>query len=134
MPEDIFKTIVQLVKKAPKPGKYSVEGEAAEMPNDVGLEVNNFGRVELPLKDPQASELVKVCNQAPFGKNELTLVDPAVRDSYQLDPSQVSITNAEWNKNLVRLVKRVGKSLGCKGEIQVRDHLILVGKKISINC
>lgn len=119
------------MKKAPKPGEYSVEGEANEMPNDVGLEVNNFGRVELPLKDPQASELIKVCNQAPFGKNELTLVDPAVRDSYQLDPSQVTITNAEWNKKLGRLVKRVGKSLGCKGEIQVRDHLTFVTNNLN---
>ena len=119
-PKEIFKSIVEYIKKAPKTSNYSVDGEANELPKDVNIEVKDFGRLNLPLEDPQASELIKVCKRAPYGKNEQTLIDPNVRDSYQLDPSNVTITNGDWDKKLQQLVNRVGKSLGCKGQIEVK--------------
>lgn len=101
-------------------GDYCVDGEAVELPSSIGLEVKGFGEVKLPLEDPQASELIeKVCKLAPFGKDELTLYDKNVRDSYQIDPAQVTISKRQWNNKLDHLVKRVGLALGCHDEIQV---------------
>lgn len=118
--EENFATIIECLNNTAASGNYCVDGVAYELPKlSTGLEVANFGKVKLPLEDGQARELIKVCQLAPFGKDELTLYDKNVRDSYQLDPSQVIINSRTWDTKLEHLVKRVGKALGCRDEIQV---------------
>lgn len=84
-----FKQLAQSLKRTAKSGEYVVEGQAFEMPNMLGLRVKNIGPVVLPLIDPQASELIKICKQSSYGHNKDTLTDTNVRDSYQLDPEEV---------------------------------------------
>lgn len=114
-----MKGLVETLNRAVRSGDSWADGEAAEMPKMLGLEVKRFGPVSLPLVDPQASELIKMCKRAPYGRNTHTLVDRAVRDSYQLDPDQVSITNPEWKVKLERLVAHVAQTLGCQAPIEV---------------
>ena len=114
------------LKQAPSSGSYTVEGEAFEMPTMLGLEVNNFGPISLPLMDPQASNLIKICKQAPFGKHEKTLLDKNVRDSFQLEPDQIKINNPEWNVKLKDLLKRISKGLGCSSQIEVIINFIFL--------
>ena len=119
-----FKSLNECLRNLSKCGDYSVDGEATEMPKIVGLEVKDFGPVSLPLRDPQASALINLCQKAPYGFNQKTLIDQNVRDSYQLDPSRVEITNPEWNVKLNDLVARVAKGLGCHAKVEV-THLTL---------
>lgn len=119
-----FKTLNECLRNLSKCGDYSVDGEASEMPKIVGLEVKDFGPVSLPLRDPQASALINLCQKAPYGYNQKTLIDQNVRDSYQLDPSRVEITNPEWHVKLNDLVARVAKGLGCHAKVEV-THLTL---------
>ena len=108
------------VKQAYKSGDYCVDGVATDLPVSIGLEVKDFGPVSIPLVESTAAQnLIKYCRQAPFGKNTQTLVDKNVRDSYQLEPSQVKITNPQWNAKLAELVRQVAKGLGCYGEVEV---------------
>lgn len=123
---DCIKMINSCLKKVAMSGEYTVEGEAFELPKSVGLEIKDFGRVSLPLLDPQATELIKVCQQAPYGKGHKTLVDVNVRDSFQLDPSLVSIKNPEWDSKLNDLVTRVAKGLGCQAKIKAKLYKLLV--------
>lgn len=116
--------MISCLNKTAASGDFCVEGVASELPNSIGLEVENFGKVHFPLEEAQAKELIKVCTLAPFGKNELTLYDKKVRDSYQLDPSQVTINSRNWETKLNQLVKRVGVALGCQDEIEVSCHIL----------
>jgi hypothetical protein len=121
-----FKSLNECLRNLSKCGDYSVDGEASEMPKIVGLEVKNFGPVSLPLRDPQASALINLCQKAPYGYNQQTLIDQNVRDSYQLDPSLIEITNPEWNVKLNDLVARVAKGLGCHAKVEVIHYNLLV--------
>ena len=114
--------LVENIKASRRPGNYSVDGEANELPTLLDLNVKDYGPISLPLVEAQAKELINVCQQAPYGRNMDTLVDTNVRDSYQLDPEQVEIGHPEWSTKLQVLVDRVGKALGCQDKIEVRHH------------
>ncbi len=46
----------------------------------------------MPLDPEQARALLEVCQPAPFGRGEDTLVDPNVRKTSQLDPTKITFT------------------------------------------
>lgn len=52
-----FKSILQRTLSS---GKYSVSGEADELPMYPNIHVNNFGPISLPLNESQAIELLNV--------------------------------------------------------------------------
>ena len=116
--ENEFVKLNSYLRKAKKSGDYSIEGVANELPCTLGLEVEGFGPISLPLIDPQASKLIERCAQAPYGKDFETLVDRKVRDSFQLEPSQFKIRNPNWQKKLDELLVRVAKGLGCQQKIE----------------
>lgn len=127
--DECFKTINECLKKVNGTGKSSVAGEAYELPTLIGLEVNEFGPVSFPFVDPQATELIKICKQAPYGQNEKTILDKNVRDSFQLDPVHFSIKNLTWKEKLNKLVSRVAEDLGCKAEIEANIYKLLIYKQ-----
>jgi hypothetical protein len=53
----------------------------------------DLGILGLPLNDLQVAPLKQKCHLAPFGRGEQTVVNPEVRHTWQLDPTQFSITN-----------------------------------------
>ena len=117
--EELLK-VNSCLKKANDPVEFAIEGEAQELlPCLICLEVKNFGVLSLPFQDPQASELIKQCEQSPYGKKDKTLLDKNVRDSYQLEPSQFSIKHPDWNQKLAEIVSRVANELGCEKKIEV---------------
>jgi len=122
-----FKHVLQNAKRV---GEYSVSGEATELPVLPNLHVKNFGLVSLPLNDSQANDLIKICAQAPFGRNQLTLIDKSVRDTYQLDPSQIDIKHPDWTRQLNLLVERVANEMGCSNlNVKAKLYKMLLYKK-----
>ena len=124
---------IQLIKKSLKEkkssGSPSVGGEAHELNPKINLNVKNFGDIQLPLNETQAEKLIKICKKAPFGQKLETLYDPAVRDTFQLEPHEIKIKNKDWDKNLNKLVDRVAKELGCKGKVTANLYKLLLYKK-----
>ena len=102
--------------------RFAVYGEAYELPSVIGINVKDFGELSLPLKDPQASELIKRCEQS---KDSKTCLDTNVRDSYQLEPSQFKINHPDWDKKLQELVSRVAIELGTDAEVEVINSYFL---------
>ena len=83
------------------------------------LQVPGVGLVGLigwPLKMATAKNLIAVCQQAPFGKGEQTLVDTRVRDTFELAPDQFSITNPQWNQAIQRMLGPIAIKLGLPAE------------------
>src|SRR6185312_12310066 len=80
-----------------------------------GLEVYDVGKILLPLGTEQAEQLKRVAQRAPFGRQEQTLLDPQVRDTWQLEPRQFRVTNPKWATEwLPKLVERIKADLGCE--------------------
>lgn len=98
------------------------------MPIAPGIVIKDFGILPLPLNELQAESLIKICARAPYGHNFETKVDTKVRDTYQLEPSSVEISNPDWLPKLQALVDRIAKTLGCSGKVEAKLYKLLLYK------
>ena len=120
MASEILEKLDKELGKIDRPGSFCVSGSVpALLP---GLEVEGLGPVGLPLTVKQAKELIKHCNQAPYGKGEETLVDTKVRRVWKLDPDRFSLTNPAWNRLIETLVGKVQAELGLEKQ-KLEGHL-----------
>ncbi|KAJ7146564.1 hypothetical protein C8R44DRAFT_757779 [Mycena epipterygia] len=93
-------------------GKYAHHSvlDAAPLP---GLSVEGMGLVGLPLNPRDAELLRSHTQQAPFGHGDRTVVDRAVRDTWEVAADAVKFINPAWNKFIAgTVVKEVVQALG----------------------
>src|SRR5260370_1251581 len=77
-----------------QPGDFFVSG-TTEIPAP-RLEVDGVGVVALPLLPTQAEQLVAVAERSPYGRGADTLVDTAVRRTWQIGADRVWIGGQHW--------------------------------------
>jgi len=80
----------------------------------------------LPLLPVQAAQLIAIAERAPCGRGEQTLVDTAVRRSWQLNPDQVRIRGSGWARTLESIVARAAEGLGVTGNVAAEFYKLLV--------
>lgn len=105
-----FSSIVETLKSVERPGSYATGG-VFSMPLP-SLSINGV-ILGLPLCDEQAKAVIDSATQAPFGRGEETIVDTSVRCTWQLNPTQFSIDNKQWQVCLQALLDKVTADLGC---------------------
>ncbi|PSC70164.1 type IIB DNA topoisomerase [Micractinium conductrix] len=89
-----------------------------------GLSVEGVGAVALPLSEAAAGELKAHAQPSPFGRGEQTLLDPSVRRSLQIEPSQLRLANPRWEGEVVpEAVRRAKAGLGISEDTAVRAEL-----------
>lgn len=87
------------------------------------LNIEGFGLLGLPLSVAEAERLRQVCNQAPFGKGEQSVVDRQVRDTLEIDRGRLKFMNSpHWEAWLDRAVAKACEQLGVTGQ-QTRCEL-----------
>ena len=80
---------------------------------DPELTVEGVGQITLPLSAGDAQSIISHASQAPFGKGADTVVDTSVRDTWEVQPADVSFGNPDWAKFVHRVASvNVWKSLG----------------------
>ena len=67
------------------------------MPNP-GLHIDGLGAIGLPLNEREAQLLICKATQAPFGRGSETVVDTAVRDTWEIDPGKITFANPKWDE------------------------------------
>ncbi|TFK46617.1 hypothetical protein OE88DRAFT_876433 [Heliocybe sulcata] len=97
-------------------GSFYVSKPAPEAPNPA-LNLGNLGPIGLPLSEREARVIAASCIQAPFGKGERTVVDKSVRDTWEMDASQVRFDNPAWHTYMDTVTREVCKTLGIKFEV-----------------
>ena len=86
---------------------------APNCPNP-GLDIDGIGRVALPLTEQAAELIMSTGEQAPYGRGVDTVMDTTVRDTIQIDASNVRFRNPKWTPAIQGLVeKEVWNGLGC---------------------
>lgn len=115
------KLLHELLWNAKQHGKYSTEGEAHEMPTDIGLHVKDYGHVEFPLTENKGDELISF--------NFVTLVDKKVKNTFYLNPDCFEIRNSKWNEQMAVLLRRIGSELGCNCILEAKLIKLLLCKK-----
>ncbi|KAK1701397.1 hypothetical protein BDP55DRAFT_762977 [Colletotrichum godetiae] len=79
---------------------------------DPDLSVQDVGAVSLPLSESTVRQLIDKAIRAPFGKGSETIVDTAVRNTWELDPSQFKLRSPRWAADLQKICAVVAKDLG----------------------
>ena len=90
------------------------------------LKVDGVGPVALPLLPMQAEQLLAVAERAPYGRGEETLVDTAVRRTWQIGADQVRIEGKHWSRTLETILARVADGLGVSGPVAAELYKLLV--------
>ena len=81
------------------------------------LDIEGFGLLGLPLSGAEAERLRHVCNQAPFGKGQQSVVDRKVRDTLEVDGRRIKFTNSpHWNAWFGSAVAKACEQLGVAGQ------------------
>ena len=119
---------ISLMERVENPGTFSVSGTLTSIPP--GLKVKNFGIVSLPLFEQQAKALIKLSEQAPFGRGEETIVDTKVRNVWQISSENFELTNPQWEESLQKSIGKMGKQLGLHGcKIDFEQYKLLIYEK-----
>ena len=90
------------------------------------LDVAGVGPIALPLLPVQAQQLLAVAEQAPYGRGDATLVDTAVRRTWQIDPARVQIGGRHWERTLADIVAQATADLGVTGPVVADLYKLLV--------
>ena len=99
------------------------------VPSDaLHLEVDGVGHVRLPVRPTQAKKLCAVARPAHFGHREETILDPAVRDTWEISPDLVSLGGPSWAPALEGALTELAGELGIPAgnRLEAELHALLV--------
>jgi hypothetical protein len=92
-------------------------------PEDLVLEVRGVGPVRLPVSAQQAKQLIGVARPARYGRGEATLLDRAVRDTWEVPKSRVKVDKRRWHSALGPVLDRLGRDLGLPDGCRLKPDL-----------
>lgn len=81
-------------------------------PGDLFLQVQGAGPIRLPVTPTQARKLRDVARPAKFGWRDKTLLDPRVRNTWEIARSRVKIDQRKWKATLGNQLKGTRQELG----------------------
>ena len=109
-PESSHSKIAALLGDIDAPGSFSTRRTASL--DDLQIEVKVVGQLQIPTQATQASALRRIGRPARYGLREQTIVDPAVRDAWEIPRSRVKIDKRRWNRTLLPILDGVAADLG----------------------
>lgn len=77
-------------------GRYAFATPLPQAPNP-GLHIEGLELVGLSLSERDTKLIIWCSVQAPFGHGERTLVNTDVRDTFEIEPANVSFQNPVWD-------------------------------------
>lgn len=83
-----------------------------------GLEVHGIGEIGFPVNPLEVKEMIKCAHKAPFGKGSETVLDTTVRSAWEIDASEITFNNNDWDKFIAGLVEQIKPGLG------IEEHTI----------
>jgi predicted 2-oxoglutarate/Fe(II)-dependent dioxygenase YbiX len=90
------------------------------------IEVESVGTIALPLLPVQAEQLIAAAERSPYGRGADTLVDTAVRRTWQIGSDQVRIAGKHWPRTLDEIVTRAAEGLGVSEPVAAELYKLLV--------
>ncbi|HVC59067.1 MAG TPA: 2OG-Fe(II) oxygenase [Acetobacteraceae bacterium] len=116
--------LVELLGTVRRPGDFFASGTIELLAPS--LEVEGVGPVAFPLLPRQAEQLAAVAARAPYGRGQDTLVDAAIRRTWQIGPDKVRIKGRHWPRTLEAILSRVSQGLGVSDPIDAEFYKLLL--------
>ena len=110
MPTPILERIGKLLAGARGPGKFAARRSVGT--DDLRLEVKGLGALRLPVSRAQARRLCKIARPARYGLRDETILDPRVRNTWEIPKSRVKIDRRRWNRSLLPVLEQLRRDLG----------------------
>ncbi|KJK80992.1 hypothetical protein H634G_03525 [Metarhizium anisopliae BRIP 53293] len=110
------------------PGSFASFGVLPQPP-PAGLFVDDVGDITMPLSEVQARQLIAKARQAPYGKGSATIVDTAVRNTWELDSGQFRFQSPHWPGFMRHLCAQVALNLGINAPITAQIYKMLIYEK-----
>lgn len=120
----ITSELAKILSTIQRPGDFFVSGTSELLAPQ--LEVEGVGQIALPLLPSQAMQLVAAAERAPYGRGEQTLLDTAVRRTWQIGPDRVQIQGRGWARTLSGILARVCDGLGVTEPVQAEFYKLLL--------
>lgn len=96
--------------------------------DDLHIEVRGVGSLRFPVSKEQTRQLIGVARPARYGLGEVTLLDPRVRDTWEVPKSRVKIDQRCWNQTLLpvldQLLADLGLPAGCRLKAELHSMLV----------
>ena len=102
-------------------------GKRAIPSTKLQLAIKPFGDLNFPLSPLVIKKLIKLAKPAKFGWRDQTLLDPTVRNAWEIAKNHIK-TGADWNKELAATVELLKKDLGLPetAKLQANLHNLLI--------
>lgn len=92
------------------------------------LEVEDFGRIRLPVSAATARKLCQVARPARFGLKDETRLDRGVRDTWEIPGPRITVDDRRWEGRLAtelgRIRRELGLPAGCRLKARLQNLLI----------
>ena len=117
--------LVELIRSVGAPGDFHASGrDFVPMPR---VSVAGIGSLSFPVPEEQIRALVAEAESAPYGRGVETVVDPEVRNSFQIAPGRVRISSPRWEAVFGEVLAGTTKALGCaEGSLSAELYKLLV--------
>ena len=118
----------KLIKSIDRPGEFCTAGSlSCPMPT---VSVDGVGILAFPTPEFQVKQLLKVADQAPYGKGSETLVDTSVRNCWEINPQKFSLGGRAWDETLQKVVSATAEGLGCNpAQLSAQLYKFLIYEK-----
>ena len=102
---------------------YVVGSTEIAAPN---LSVDGVGLLSLPFQQGQLAQLIASASLAPFGRGEQTVIDTAVRKTWQIDAAQLHFGGRHWQASLDAIVATAAAGLGVSDPVTAQLYKLLI--------
>lgn len=106
------KQLERAVKKISAHSGSFAFGEVLPAAPNPGLEISSLGIIGLPLGVRDAEAIKNVAARSPFGHGDKLVIDSTVRDTWEIDGTQIKMRNAAWDSFMGDVVRMVRNGLG----------------------
>lgn len=121
---DIVTALAGFLGAARRLGDFCTAGTTPLMAP--ALSVDGVGPIALPLLPAQAAQLVAVAERAPYGRGPDTIVDTAIRNTWQIGPEHVRIGGRYWPRTLDAILAMISEGLGVSDPIDAALYKLLI--------
>ena len=121
-------------------GSFATAGKCSTVSRPA-LDVEGYGLVGFPVTETTAKALINVCHRAPFGKGILqlwinlcripangctgseTIVNESVRKTWELDPTDFTFVDPNWDPSVQRTARTAAHELGYAESASIKAEL-----------
>ncbi|WP_405181764.1 2OG-Fe(II) oxygenase [Nocardia sp. NBC_01377] len=110
MTDRTLRAIGELLDATRPPGSFAARHTASA--ENLALEVEGVGAVRWPVPPDQARRLCEIARPARYGRREQTLLDPTVRDTWEIPRDRVTIDRERWHATVTPVLDAIREDLG----------------------